>query len=175
VQALEVLQGRLRKGMLRNMNQRENPAVRDVPLQQLPEVKGLVLFGFTFYKHGHWDQDLSSSAHVPPVLLINGAADEGAATAHGTLQRLPAPKASAVLRDLDHFSAADRKWLARDEPEPKLGRADQVRRVARVAALWLDALAASKEEEGSRSLDAARQIGKLPFVTEFEGDLSRQV
>jgi hypothetical protein len=162
------------------LNQHENPAVRDVPLRQLPEVKGLVLFGFTFCKRGQWDQDLSSSAQLPPVLLINGTADVGAETARGTLQRLPSPKASAVLRGLDHFSAADRKWLARDEPESTLSIVDQVQRVVRVAALWLDALwlnalaVQGERQQSSRSRDAARQIRELPFVTDFECDLSKR-
>ena len=128
-------------------------AALDVPLQPLPGLRGVFLFGHPLVYDLSPDVDAmtldySEDSKAPPILAVNGEHDSFAPFMRQTFSRLPAPKAAAVLGDLNHYSIADRVWLSSPllpDPVSTLSRSAQVDRVSEGAILWFDVLRAAKE------------------------------
>jgi hypothetical protein len=155
-------------------------AALTAPLQALPGLQGLFLTGYTlldrFSEPPEWRNYLRN-ASVPPVLFENGADDQLANTTAGTFARLPAPKAAVLLKDLNHFSVADRAWLVRPEPPSPLSQKAQVQRVTDTAITWFDALLAKQQRGWDAwlallSRDASRIARLLPAVKRWLADFA---
>jgi hypothetical protein len=158
----------------------QNLEAISAPLQPLPSVRGLLLYGYTlfdrFISPPGWKEGINNAGK--PVLVALGDGDVIASNISGTFDRLLAPKASILLKGLDHFSIADNRWLLRANETPSvLPREEQISPLALLTDAWfrfLDVVTPSSQHP-----EHLHKLHHLPgvwdaagkFVTSFAADL----